>query len=104
MSTELIPFASDLASLGAAGLMGVLWVWERRLSRTRERQLSEAHGRLVDERGMMQVVTTLVRRNTAALTSLQTTQHQLVHLLSSLRPGNGLFTQTRETTQCPNRE
>ncbi len=84
---ELVPIMSDLASLGAAGLMGVLWLWERRLSRERERQLSEAHERLVGRQNQVDALARLVRRNTAAMTSLQQTQHQLVHLLSDLLGG-----------------
>ena len=86
MLMELAPLASDLASFGAAGLMGALWLWERRLSRNREQQLDAAHCRLLEQRDALAVVTDLVARNTVALTTLQETQHQLVHLLNQWRP------------------
>lgn len=56
----------ELVNLGAAGLMGVLWTWERMMSRQRERQLSESHERIVVERAEIAVLTDLVERNTAA--------------------------------------
>ncbi|MCG3180550.1 MAG: hypothetical protein BIFFINMI_02912 [Phycisphaerae bacterium] len=85
MFAELAPLAGDLASFGAAGLMGALWIWERRLSRARESQLGEAHTALMQDRGLLSVVSELVQRNTAALTGLQETQRQLVGLLSAWR-------------------
>ena len=80
---QAIPLAGEWASFGAAGLMGALWIWERRLSRTREAQLTEAHDRLMAERGQTRLLVTLVRRNTAALSRLQITQDQLARLLSN---------------------
>jgi len=80
---EMLPAPSEWASFGAAGLMGVLWIWERRLSRTREAQLTQAHDRLMSERGLTRLMVSLVRRNTAALSRLQVTQDQLVGLLSN---------------------
>ncbi len=88
MLAEVFPEAGQLASFGAAGLMGALWIWERRLSRSREAQLSQVHDRLMQERGLMGLMANLIRRNTAALAKLQMTQDQLVHLLSNWR-GDG---------------
>jgi len=96
MTNELLPMLSDLASFGAAGLMGALWLWERRLSRSRETQLSEAHVKLIQQRGLLGVVANLVRRNTAALTALQQTQHELVHLLSQWRAGPDIAAAAKE--------
>ena len=83
MLPETLPSVADLASLGSAGLMGALWIWERRLSRLREAQLTEVHDRLMDERGATRLMADLIRRNTAALARLQVTQDQLVRLLSN---------------------
>ncbi|MDD4892080.1 MAG: hypothetical protein PHU85_19330 [Phycisphaerae bacterium] len=83
LGAELLPLPAEWASFGAAGLMGALWIWERRLSRTRESQLTEAHDRLMAERGLTRLMANLIRRNTAALSRLQVTQDQLVHLLSN---------------------
>ncbi len=79
---ELLPLPGELASFGAAGLMGALWIWERKLSRTREAQLTQAHDRLMNERGLTRLMVNLLRRNTAALSRLQATQDQLLRLLS----------------------
>jgi hypothetical protein len=83
MLAELLPLPSELASFGAAGLMGALWIWERKLSRTREAQLTQAHDRLMNERGLTRLMVNLLRRNTAALSRLQSTQDQLLRLLSN---------------------
>lgn len=80
---EMLPSVGDLASLGSAGLMGALWIWERRLSRSREAQLTQVHDRLMQERGQMRLMASLIRRNTNALSRLQATQDQLVHLLAN---------------------
>lgn len=70
-----------LTQFGVAGLMGVLWVWERLLSRRRERQLSEAHDRMVGEREQLSVLIELVRRNTQALERFDQTQARLLELI-----------------------
>ena len=44
------PIIENLTQLGAAGLMGAMWLWERNTSRTRERQIDEAHARILAER------------------------------------------------------
>lgn len=63
MPEELI---QPLAQFGVAGLMGVLWVWERTFSRKRESELSEAHARLLAQQQEVGVIVELVRRNTEA--------------------------------------
>ena len=70
-----------LAQFGVAGLMGVLWVWERSHSRLRERQLTEAHERLMAEREHLDVLIRMVQRNTAAIERFDQTQTKLHDLL-----------------------
>lgn len=67
----------DLLNLGAAGLMGVLWTWERMMSRQRERQLTEAHERLISHRSEIAALTDLAERNTRAITHFDETQASL---------------------------
>lgn len=67
---------------GAAGLIGLLWVYERRQAVSRERQLDEAHRKVVQQDHDGQVLTTLVKENTRALSALQQTQMRLVELLT----------------------
>jgi hypothetical protein len=62
----------DLAGLGSAGMMGAMWLWERRASRQREQQLDEAHQRIQADRVQLEQVITAVRQNTQALTRLCT--------------------------------
>lgn len=66
-----------LAQFGVAGLMGILWVIERRHSNQRERELSEAHQRLMEHRTELSELIGVVRDNTAAMTSLQEGQSRL---------------------------
>lgn len=72
---------SHLVNFGAAGLMGVLWTWERMMSRQRERQLTEAHERMLYERSEVSVLTDLIERNTRAVIRFEETQSALRRLL-----------------------
>lgn len=66
----------QLPGLGAAGLMGAMWLWERRASQKREQQLDEAHARILSERLHADTLAALVRGNTEALTRLNATVEQ----------------------------
>jgi hypothetical protein len=65
--TELI---AEATSLGAAGLIGTLWLMERSAARTREKQLEEAHARILQDRVALTQLIEVVRQNTEALTRL----------------------------------
>ena len=82
----MTPFgiAYDLASFGAAGLMGAMWLWERTLSRKRERQLSEAHGRLLRDEQRLSKLVQVVEHNTDAVARFTETQRQVVDTLKDL--------------------
>ncbi len=82
METEII---QPLAQFGVAGLMGLLWVWERRLSRAREQQLSDTHLRLMQEREEVRVLTDLVSQNTHAITRFDQTLTQAMALLERMQ-------------------
>lgn len=73
-----------LLEFGVAGLMGVLWVWERGHSRRRERQLSQAHARILRRDEKLNVLVRIVRRNTAAMMQFQQTQEHLAKILEAL--------------------
>jgi len=73
---------TDLANLGTAGLMGAMWLWERRTSRQRDQQLDESHSRILADRIQLDQLITLVRQNTEALTRLTTTQEQFLQRFS----------------------
>jgi hypothetical protein len=61
---------SDLTSLGAAGLMGAMWLWERNTSRTREEQLNASHQRIMSDRIQLDSLVEIVQQNTQAMTRL----------------------------------
>ena len=70
-----------VASLGAAGLMGAMWLWERRTSQKREQQLDEAHARILGDGVQLEQLMTVVRQNAEAISRLCTTQDQLLRQL-----------------------
>ena len=74
------PF-DNLTSLGAAGLMGAMWLWERRTSQKREQQLDEAHARILGDGVQLEQLMTVVRQNAEAFARLCTTQDQLLRQL-----------------------
>jgi len=80
----VLGIASDFASFGAAGLMGAMWLWERRLSRLREAQLTDAHGRIVRDEQRLSKLVQVVEQNTAAVASFSETQRQVVDALKDL--------------------
>ncbi len=68
----------DFTSFGAAGMMGAMWLWERKTSRQREEQLDEAHVRILGDRVQLEQLISVVRQNVEAMTRLCATQDQLV--------------------------
>ena len=60
----LIGVISDLTNFGAAGLMGAMWLCERRLSRTREQQLVESHQQIKRDEQRLACLTDVVNKNT----------------------------------------
>jgi hypothetical protein len=80
-------FAAAAAQFGTAGLMGWMWLTERRASATRERQLTEAHEKLVQERGMFEAVIQALKENTRAIASLEAGQRSLAEALRTKPAG-----------------
>ena len=74
----LAEITSDLTSLGAAGLMGAMWLWERRTSRQREEQLDEAHARIMGDRVQLEQLIEVVQKNAEAMTRLSAAQEQVL--------------------------
>ena len=68
----------DLAGLGTSGVMGAMGLGERRASRERERQLDEAHARVMADRAQLDQLVSLLRQNTEALTRLASVQECLL--------------------------
>ena len=72
----------SITSLGAAGLMGAMWLWERRTSQKREQQIDEAHARIMGDRVAIDQLMGVVRQNAEAIARLCTTQDQLLRELN----------------------
>jgi hypothetical protein len=73
-----------LMQMGVAGMMGVLWIWERTLSRKREQQLTDVHDRLMSQREELKVLVRLIQRNTTAIDRFAETQKRLCRLLEEM--------------------
>lgn len=67
---ESQPLFDNLTQFGAAGLMGAMWLWERNTSRTREKQIDEAHARILGDQLQLDQLVNVVQRNTEAMTRL----------------------------------
>lgn len=76
------PVVEDLTGLGAAGIMGLMWLWERRNSQKREQQIDDAHQRILSDRIQLEQLISVVRQNAEAVTRLTTTQEQLLRQLT----------------------
>jgi len=63
--------AASLAQFGTAGLIGWMWLTERRAAAQRERQLTEAHDRLMQERRTFELLLAAIHENTRVLTALE---------------------------------
>ena len=74
-----------LAQFGPAGLIGFLWLYERRSGATRERQLSEAHRTVMSLDRQLDSLLTAAKDNTRAINSLERSQHHLLDLLGNMR-------------------
>jgi len=72
---------SQLTSLGAAGIMGAMWLWERRTNSQRDQQLDESHARILGDKVQLDQLIEVVKNNAEAMTRLGTVQDQLIRTL-----------------------
>ncbi len=82
---ETDPILNPIAQLGVAGLMGAMWLWERRTSQKREQQIDEAHSRIIIDGVQLEELITVVKHNASAMTELSATQRQLIAELKEVR-------------------
>ena len=68
MEPELVV---QVTQFGVAGLIAWMWMTERRSALGREKQLSDAHERLMEQRTQLEALVRLVSENTRALASLE---------------------------------
>lgn len=76
---------AQFTHFGAAGLIGVLWILERRHAALRDRQLDEAHVRLAALHRESSVLLDVVRDNTRAIAALEQSQRELLSLMAEDR-------------------
>jgi len=84
---ELSTPLDSLTSLGAAGLMGAMWLWERSTSQKREAQIDEAHARIMGDRVQLEQLMSVVRQNAEAISRLCATQDQFLRQLNPQQRG-----------------
>jgi hypothetical protein len=73
--------ATTLAQFGVAGLIGWMWLTERRASETRDKQLSDAQEMLTQDRKTIDILLKALDDNTRAITTLESTQRRLIETL-----------------------
>lgn len=81
---ETVEFYAALTQFGASGLIGAMWLVERRWSASRERQLDEVHERLMREREYLNAVLGALRENTRAMAGVEAGQHRLADVIERL--------------------
>ena len=86
--SEISTPLDSLTSLGAAGLMGAMWLWERSTSQKREAQIDEAHARILGDRVQLEQLMSVVRQNAEAISRLCVTQDQLLRQLDQHERGS----------------
>lgn len=75
--------AAWVTQFGVAGLVCWMWLVERRASAQRERELREAHGKLMRERETGRAMLDALNDNTRALTSLEACQRGLTEVIGA---------------------
>ena len=75
---------SALTQFGVAGLICWMWLVERRASAERERQISETHRALMQQREQREGLIEVVRDNSRAMTALEVGQRELVGAIDRL--------------------
>lgn len=73
--------AGVLAQLGAAGLIGLMWLSERRSAQERERQLTQLHERVRSDKVELGVLLAALEGSTRAMVSLEAGQRRLAEAL-----------------------
>jgi hypothetical protein len=74
----LTDWLGQFSTFGTAGVMGAMWLWERRQSSVREKQIDEAHERILSDKVQLDQLMALVRQNTEALDRLRAAQEQVL--------------------------
>ena len=75
-----------LAQLGTAGLIGWMWLTERRAASERDLQIREAHQSLLQDRTQLDILVRALESNTRAITALEAGQRELIRIIDGPRP------------------
>ena len=81
MQLDLMAMATQF---GMSGLIAWMWLTERRAATSRERQLSEAHERLMDQRIQLDALLQVVADNARAVSGIEAGQRALASLLEAI--------------------
>ncbi len=73
-----------LAQFGVAGMIGWMWLSERRSATQRERQLEEAHERIRTDRQAIGSLVRIAQENTRALVGVEQQQRELCAAIERL--------------------
>lgn len=85
------PDVTNVAQLGVSGLMGALWWWERKYSRQREDELTEAHKEILNQREHLQALLDALEGNTKVISQFTAIQEEILRVMQS-RDGHGPVT------------
>lgn len=75
------PDVLNVTQFGVAGLMGALWWWERRYSRQREDQLTQAHEKIVQQREHLNVLLEALEGNTKVIVEFTAVQEEILRAI-----------------------
>lgn len=89
-----VELAAAAAQFGTAGLIGWMWLTERRAAGERDRQVAELHARILQERECVTACLDALKDNTRAITALEGTQRVLAEAVGRMR---GARTRARAT-------
>lgn len=84
MPIEELRIVGEAAPIGAAGIVAWMWLAERRNAVERDRSLTEAHRRVMEQRMQLDELVTLVRDNTRAVSSVEHGQRQLLRAVRAM--------------------
>ncbi|MEN0019373.1 MAG: hypothetical protein AAF747_00660 [Planctomycetota bacterium] len=79
-----IELATAAAQFGVAGLIGMMWLTERRAASQRERELTQVVEQLRTERVALGALIETVRANTAALVAMEAAERELAEAIRRL--------------------
>ncbi|MCL2640315.1 MAG: hypothetical protein FWD53_05675 [Phycisphaerales bacterium] len=77
------PEVMNVMQFGVAGLMGALWWWERRYSRQREDQLTEAHAALMAQKEHLNALLAALEGNTKVIAEFTSVQGEILKALKT---------------------